>query len=145
MRNRISHRKLGRTSAHRTALFRNLVDSLVKHERIRTTLEKAKEIRRHAEWLISWAKRDSPTYATKVRGYMRSPETASKVFSVLAPRYKCVCPPLRRARARARTLLYGTPPPPTPLLSPLPVGSGRAGTRASCALGFAAAIRPRWQ
>ncbi len=87
MRNKISHRKLGRTSAHRTALFRNVVEALVQHERVRTTLEKAKEVQRHAEWVVSWAKRGGPTYTTKLYGFLRTPESARKVLDVLAPRY----------------------------------------------------------
>ena len=57
MQNRIKFRKLGRKSAHRTSMFRNMVTSLVQHERIRTTLPKAKELRHFADRVVTWAKR----------------------------------------------------------------------------------------
>jgi hypothetical protein len=56
MKNRINFRKLGRTSSHRKAMFRNMVTSLIDHERIRTTLAKAKEMRRIADRVVGWAK-----------------------------------------------------------------------------------------
>ena len=58
MRHRISGRKLNRTSSHRKAMFRNMVTSLLKHEQIKTTLPKAKELRRVVEPLITLAKED---------------------------------------------------------------------------------------
>ena len=88
MRNRISHRKLGRTSTHRLALFRNVVEALVRHERVRTTLAKAKEVRRHAEWVVTWAKAGGHTMHGKVNGFLRTPETIAKLFNVLAQRYR---------------------------------------------------------
>jgi large subunit ribosomal protein L17 len=59
MRHRVAHRKLGRTTSHRTALLRNLATALFERERIRTTLIKAKELRPYAEKLITLAKRDA--------------------------------------------------------------------------------------
>ena len=57
MKNKIRLRKLGRTGAHRTALFRNMVTSLIKYERIKTTLPKAKALRHFADRVVTWAKR----------------------------------------------------------------------------------------
>ncbi len=65
-----------------------MVEALVRHERVRTTLAKAKEVRRHAEWVVSWAKQGGHTHHTKVHGFLRTPETVKKVFDVLAPRYR---------------------------------------------------------
>lgn len=90
MLNKIAHRKLGRSSAHRTALFRNMVEALVRHERVRTTLAKAKEVRRFADKAVTWGKLGGHEYHTKVHAFLRTPETVKKVFDVLAPRYKCV-------------------------------------------------------
>jgi large subunit ribosomal protein L17 len=85
MRNKISHRILGRNSAHRQALFRNMVEALVRHERVRTTLAKAKEVRRFADKVVTWGKEGSHS---RVHGFLRTPETVNKFFSVLAERYK---------------------------------------------------------
>ena len=63
MRHRYSGRKLSRTGAHRRAMFRNMITSLVEHELIKTTLPKAKELRRFAEPLITLAKQDSAPMA----------------------------------------------------------------------------------
>ena len=87
MRNKIAHRTLGRHSGHRQALFRNMVEALVKHERIRTTLAKAKEIRRFADNVVTWGKLGGRQYHSRVHGFLRTPETVKKVFDVLAPRY----------------------------------------------------------
>ena len=57
MKNRIRLRKLNRTSSHRAAMFRNMVTSLIEHERIRTTLPKAKEMKRIADRAVTWAKK----------------------------------------------------------------------------------------
>jgi ribosomal protein L17 len=61
MKNRIRFRKLGRTSSHRMALFRNMVTSLIKYERVKTTLPKAKELRTFADKVVTWAKRGAWT------------------------------------------------------------------------------------
>lgn len=88
MKNKIHFRKLGRTSSHRKALFRNMVTALIDHERIRTTLAKAKEMRRIGDRVIGWAK--SGTYPSRQRalGYVRTPAAVTKLFSELGPRYK---------------------------------------------------------
>jgi len=90
MRNKITHRQLGRNTAHRQALFRNMVEALVTHERIRTTLAKAKELRRFADKVVTWAKVGGSTYESKLAGFLRTSESVDKVKTVLKPRYRCV-------------------------------------------------------
>ena len=87
MRHLVAHRKLGRTSAHRKSLLRNLATSLVLEERIETTLPKAKELRRVVEPLITIGK--SPSLANRRLAFnrLRDRATVSKLFSELAPRY----------------------------------------------------------
>ena len=92
MRHRKSGRKLNRTSAHRKAMFRNMAASLCEHEIIRTTLPKAKELRRHAEPLITLAKKD--TVANRRLAYARlgnnhrARAIVTKLFEELGPRYQ---------------------------------------------------------
>ena len=92
MRHRKSGRKLNRTSAHRKAMFRNMSASLFEHEIIKTTLPKAKELRRHAEPLITLAKED--TVANRRLAYARlgnnhrARAIVVKLFEELGPRYK---------------------------------------------------------
>ena len=88
MRHQKTGRKLGRTSSHRQAMFRNMAVSLFRHEQIRTTLPKAKELRRVAEPLITLAK--NPTMARRRLAFARLRDQAivSKLFDELAPRYK---------------------------------------------------------
>lgn len=88
MRHLKSGRKLGRTSSHRTAMFRNMAASLFYHEQIKTTLPKAKELRRVAEPLITLAKQ--PTVANRRLAYNRLRDRAavSKLFDELGPRYQ---------------------------------------------------------
>ena len=88
MRHRTAGRQLNRTSAHRKAMFRNMTVSLVEHELIRTTLPKAKELRRYAEPLITLAKNDS--VANRRLAFRRTGSKAAvgKLFSELGPRYK---------------------------------------------------------
>lgn len=88
MRHRHSGRQLNRNSSHRKAMFKNMVTSLVEHELIRTTLPKAKELRRHAEPLITLAKEDSVANRRLVFDRLRSKEAVGKLFSVLGPRYE---------------------------------------------------------
>ena len=88
MRNKIAGRRLGRTTAHREALFRNMITSLVTHERIRTTLAKAKELRRHAEKVVTWAKQGESQHHTMAHGFLRSPLAVTKLFKEIAPRYE---------------------------------------------------------
>ena len=88
MRHQKSGRKLGRTSSHRQAMFRNMAVSLFRHEQIRTTLPKAKELRRVAEPLITMAK--NPTMAGRRLAFarLRDKDIVGKLFDELAPRYK---------------------------------------------------------
>jgi large subunit ribosomal protein L17 len=88
MRHRHGLRKLNRTSSHRLAMLRNMTVSLLKHEAIRTTLPKAKELRRVAEPIITLGKK--PTLANKRLAFdrLRDRDTVVKLFDELGPRYK---------------------------------------------------------
>ena len=88
MRHRHGLRKLNRTSSHRLAMLRNMTVSLLKHEAIRTTLPKAKELRRVAEPIITLGK--NPTLANKRLAFdrLRDRDTVVKLFDELGPRYK---------------------------------------------------------
>ena len=88
MRHRQSGRQLNRNSSHRKAMFRNMTASLVEHEIIRTTLPKAKELRRVAEPLITLAKRDSVANRRLAFSRLRNKATVGKLFSDLGPRYE---------------------------------------------------------
>jgi large subunit ribosomal protein L17 len=88
MRHRKSGRQLNRNSSHRTAMFRNMAVSLMEHEIIRTTLPKAKELRRVAEPLITMAKNDSVAKRRLAFSRLRDRETVTKLFNELGPRYK---------------------------------------------------------
>ena len=88
MRHRNSGVKLGRTSSHRKALFQNLTNALVEHELIKTTLPKAKELRRVAVPLITFAKNDPVANRRLAFARTRSKVTVVKLFTVLGPRYK---------------------------------------------------------
>ena len=87
MRHLKSGRKLNRNSSHRKAMFRNMTASLFRHELIRTTLAKAKELRRTAEPLITIAKIDSLAKRRLVFSRLRVREMVTKLFNELAPRY----------------------------------------------------------
>lgn len=88
MRHRYSGRKLGRTGAHRRAMFRNMTASLVEHEFIKTTLPKAKELRRVAEPLITLAKNDSVANRRLAFSRLQDKAAVGKLFGELAPRYE---------------------------------------------------------
>ncbi len=88
MRHRKSGRKLNRNSSHRAAMFRNMTVSLFEHEVIRTTLPKAKELRRVAEPLITLSKEDSVANRRLAFSRTRSDMVVGKLFSELGPRYK---------------------------------------------------------
>jgi large subunit ribosomal protein L17 len=88
MRHLNSGRKLGRTSAHRTALFRNMATSLFRHERIETTDAKAKELRRFAEQLITLAKRGDLHARRQAFADIRDQEVLAKLFGDIGPRFK---------------------------------------------------------
>jgi len=87
MRHRKSGRQLGRNSSHRQAMFRNMSVSLFEHEVIKTTLPKAKELRRVAEPLITLAKEDSVANRRLAFSRTRSKSAVGKLFSELGPRY----------------------------------------------------------
>jgi len=88
MRHRARSRKLGRTSAHRKAMYRNMVTSLLEHERIETTDAKAKEVRRIAERMITLGKRGDLHARRRALRVIRSRDVAAKVFDDLAVRYR---------------------------------------------------------
>ena len=88
MRHRNSGVKLGRTSSHRKAMFQNMTNSLFEHELIKTTLPKAKELRRVAEPLITLAKEDSVANRRLSFNRLRSKAVVGKLFTTLGPRYK---------------------------------------------------------
>jgi large subunit ribosomal protein L17 len=87
MRHQKTGRKLNRNSAHREAMFRNMAGSLFRHELIKTTLPKAKELRRVAEPLITLAKEDSVHRRRLAFSRLRDKEAVGKLFSELGPRY----------------------------------------------------------
>src|SRR5690606_20729785 len=82
-----AHRKLGRTAAHRTAMFANMSASLIKHEQIVTTLPKAKELRPFVEKLVTLAKRGDLHARRQAISQVRDVGQVGKLFSVLGPRY----------------------------------------------------------
>ena len=88
MRHRKSGRKLNRNSPHRKAMFKNMTASLVEHEVIKTTLPKAKELRRVAEPLITLAKEDSVANRRLAFDRLRNKATVGKLFTDLGPRFK---------------------------------------------------------
>ena len=88
MRHRRRGGKLGRTSAHRLALVRNLVTALLEHERIETTHPKARELRRVADRMITLGKHGSLHARRRALRVIRSPEVAAKVFGDLAERFR---------------------------------------------------------
>ena len=87
MRHRKAGRQLGRNSSHRKAMFRNMACSLFEHEVIKTTLPKAKELKRVAEPLITLAKNDSVANRRLAFARTGSKETVGKLFAELGPRY----------------------------------------------------------
>ncbi|HYG32818.1 MAG TPA: 50S ribosomal protein L17 [Methylophilaceae bacterium] len=88
MRHRNSNRKLNRTSSHRQAMFRNMAASLLRHEVIRTTLPKAKELRRIAEPLITLSKDATLANRRLAFNRLRDRDVVGKLFSELGPRYQ---------------------------------------------------------
>ncbi len=101
MRHRLSHRKLNRTSSHRQALLRNLSNSLLKHEAIKTTLPKAKELRKVVEPLITLSK--TPSLANKRLAFsrLRDRDIVVKLFDQLGPRF------MQRPGGYIRILKFG--------------------------------------
>lgn len=88
MRHGSGHKKLGRTSSHRQAMFANMAASLIKHEQIVTTLPKAKALRPVFERLVTLAKKGDLASRRLVVSRMRDETQAKKLFETLAPRYK---------------------------------------------------------
>jgi len=101
MRHRQSNRKLNRTTSHRLAMFRNMSNALLKHEVIKTTLPKAKELRRVVEPIITLGK--SPSLANRRLAFdrLRDREMVTKVFDELGPRYA------KRPGGYVRVLKFG--------------------------------------
>ena len=87
MRHGISQRKLGRKSGHRAALFRNMAAALIKHEQIKTTVPKAKELRPYVEKLITLAKRGGLSNRRLAQARLQDDAQLAKLFDVLAERY----------------------------------------------------------
>ena len=87
MRHRVGHRKLQRTSAHRSALLRNMAAALIKHEQITTTLAKARELRPYTEKLITLAKRGGLSNRRLAMGRLMDDTQLVKLFDVLSERY----------------------------------------------------------
>lgn len=88
MRHGVSGRKLNRTTSHRLAMFRNMVTSLLQHERIFTTVYKAKELRRWADWAITLGKRGDLHARRQALSVVREKDVVYKLFSELALRYQ---------------------------------------------------------
>ncbi|MGF7171905.1 ribosomal protein L17 [Sphingobium xanthum] len=87
MRHKVGGRKLQRTAGHRTAMFRNMAASLIKHEQIKTTLPKAKELRPYVEKLITLAKRGGLSNRRLAHARLLDDTQLTKLFDVLAERY----------------------------------------------------------
>ena len=101
MRHHKAFRKLNRTSSHRSAMFRNMSNSLIHHEIIKTTLPKAKELRRYVEPMITLSKISNFTNKRNAFNKLRDRNSVSKLFSELGPRYAA------RPGGYIRILKYG--------------------------------------
>ena len=88
MRHGKAHRKLGRTTAHRTAMFANMAASLIKHEQIVTTQPKAKELRPVVEKLVTLAKRGDLHARRQAAAQLKQDKHVERLFAILGPRYK---------------------------------------------------------
>jgi len=88
MRHRQSGRPLGRNSTHRRAMFRNMAASLIEHEAIRTTVPKAKELRRVVEPLITLARNDGTAQRRRAFDRLRNKKVVGKLFDEIGPRYR---------------------------------------------------------
>ncbi len=88
MKHRVVGRRLDRTTEHRTAMFRNMVTSLFRHERITTTTPKAKELKRFADKMVTLAKRATPHARRIAHRDVRDVEVLNKLFGALAERFK---------------------------------------------------------
>src|SRR3546814_8182675 len=101
MRHRVAGRKLGRTSSHRQAMFRNMAAALIKHEQITTTLPKAKELRPYVEKLVTLAKKGGLANRRLAQSRLMDETQLKKLFEVLGPRYE------KRAGGYTRVLKAG--------------------------------------
>ena len=88
MRHRLSGRKLNRTSTHRQAMFANMAAALIKHEQIKTTLPKAKDLRRVCDRVITLGKRGDLHARRQALSVLKDPKLVEKLFSTLAERYE---------------------------------------------------------
>lgn len=104
MRHNKSGRRLGRTTSHRIAMFRNMVTSFLAHERIVTTDAKAKELRPIAEKMITLGKKGDLHALRRAASYIRDKKTVTKLFTAIAPRYK------DRSGGYTRIIKLGTRP-----------------------------------
>jgi large subunit ribosomal protein L17 len=87
MKHRIAHRKLGRTTSHRFATLKNMAAALIKHEQIKTTLPKAKELRPYVEKLVTLAKKGGLSNRRLAISRMGDLDQVEKLFAVIGPRY----------------------------------------------------------
>lgn len=104
MRHRKAGRKFNRTSSHRKAMFSNMMTSLLEHETIKTTLPKAKELRRYIEPLITMAKDDSVANRRQAFAKLRNKQAVAKLFEDVAPRFN------KRPGGYTRVLKFGFRP-----------------------------------
>lgn len=88
MRHGVSGRKLNRSTSHRFAMFRNMVTSLLRHERIFTTVPKAKELRRWCDWMITLGKRGDLHARRQAMALLREKNVVHRLFVELAPRFE---------------------------------------------------------
>ncbi len=88
MRHGFAHRQLNRTASHRRAMFANMAASLIKHEQIKTTLPKAKELRPYVEKLVTLAKRGDLHARRQAISTIRDKDMVRKLFETLGPRYQ---------------------------------------------------------
>lgn len=87
MRHKVSGKKLGRTTSHRHAMTRNMANSLIEHERIITTLPKAKALRPYVEKLVTLSKDDTQHHRRRAFAKLRSAQSVEKLFDTLGPRF----------------------------------------------------------
>jgi len=87
MRHKIGYRKLGKTTSHRKAMFANMAAALIKHEQIKTTLPKAKELRKFVDRLITQGKKGQLSNRRQAMSKLRDETQLQKLFEVLGPRY----------------------------------------------------------
>jgi large subunit ribosomal protein L17 len=87
MRHKVAGRKLSRTSSHRKAMFANMATSLIEHEQIKTTLPKAKDLRRVVEPLITYAKKGDLAARREVLKLIRDKDVVKKLFDVVGPMF----------------------------------------------------------